>query len=222
MTITDDVFNEKITIKTNIGYKLYIPNQYESSESWPLILFLHGIKKRGNDINQLDNYGLIRHAEASGDFPFFVLAPQCPSLSSWPVVRHEIIALLKQIMSEYSINKKQVYVTGFSMGGIGVWDLATWTSDIFAAAVPIAGRYEREAAQLIDIPVWAFHGEEDDIVPIAGSIDMVTALQEAGKEINFTRYPGMKHEQEVMYMTYSNPELYSWLLSIQLQEITKL
>jgi hypothetical protein len=40
---------------------------------------------------------------------------------------------------------------------------------------------------------------------------MVNGLKEAGKEVHFTSYPGLSHF--IMDETYSNPELYKWLLS---------
>lgn len=213
MTITNHVFDKEITIKAKIGYKLFVPQQYDSIKSWPLIVFLHGIKKRGSDISVLDNYGLLKYAMNNPEFPFLVLAPQCPSNAYWPVVRNEVICLINQVQSDYSVDRRKVYVTGFSMGGNGAWDLAVYTSGIFSAAVPIAGWYEKEAASLINIPVWAFHGEDDDVVPLSGSTDMVSAMKDTGKEVELTRYPGMKHEHEVMNITFSNPELYKWLLS---------
>ena len=203
MSISNHCFDMEISIKANLGYRLFTPNHYDSNISWPVILFLHGIKKRGKDLSLLDDYGLLKHVETLKDFPFFVLAPQCPSFVSWPVVRHEVIALLIQVLSRFNIHKKQVYLTGFSMGGNGVWDLAAHSSDIFSAAVPIAGWYESEAAQQINIPVWAFHGEDDDVVSISGSTNMVNAMKEAGKEVFFTGYPGMKHGHDVMERTYT-------------------
>lgn len=201
----------EITETIKMGYKLFVPNHYDPSVKWPLLLFLHGINKRGNDLSLLDNYGLLKYAEAQQDYPYFVLAPQCPSNYMWPVVRGEVTKLLTQILSEFNIDKKQVYVTGFSMGGNGAWDYALHASEHFTAAVPIAGWYENASAPNIDTPVWAFHGAEDDVVPIAGSIDMVNRMKECGKEVLFTSYPGLKHEHEVMRRTYSNPDLYEWL-----------
>lgn len=211
MSFSDHFIQLEVTKKAEIGYRLFKPNQYDSSEKWPLFLFLHGIKKRGKDLSLLDNYGFLKHAEQRTDFPYFILAPQCPSFTFWPVVRNEVIELLNQVISQYNIDKNQVYLTGFSMGGNGVWDYAVHASDHFAAAIPIAGWYEKEAAQSISIPVWAFHGANDDVVPVSGSTDMINAMKESGKDVLFTSYPGLKHGHEVMEITYSNPDLYDWL-----------
>ncbi|XEC96306.1 prolyl oligopeptidase family serine peptidase [Paenibacillus tarimensis] len=212
MTIINQVFDREVMIKANIGYKLFLPKHYDSNKWYPLILFLHGIKKRGTDIRVLDHYGLIKAVSSDEDFPFIVLAPQCPPLVSWPAVRHEVMGLLEHVTTQYSVDKKKIYLTGFSMGAHGVWDLIVNCPDHFSAAAPIAGWYEGEAAKLVKTPVWVFHGEEDDVVSISGSFTMVNALKEAGKEVVFTSYPGLKHEHDVMDITYANPELYRWLL----------
>lgn len=163
----DNRFEKEISINAKLGYKLFVPKDYNSSQEWPLLLFLHGIKKRGNDFSLLNRYGLLKHAEENIDFPFLVVAPQCPSFANWPVVRNEVIGLLRHILSSYQVDKKRVYVTGFSMGGHGVWDLAVWYPELFAAAVPIAGWFEKEAAKEINVPIWAFHGEQDDTVAVS-------------------------------------------------------
>lgn len=211
MPFSDNIAHIETTRKTEIGYRLFVPNQYDPNKSWPLFLFLHGIKKRGKDISLLHNYGFLKHAENSDNFPYFILAPQCPSYTFWPAVRQEVITLVSNVIMSYNIDKKQVYVTGFSMGGNGTWDIAIHSPELFAAAVPIAGWHEQEAAQSIHIPVWAFHGAEDDVVPVSGSIEMINGMKQSNRDVRFTSYPGLKHGHEVMEQTYSNPELYEWL-----------
>ncbi|MFN2187885.1 MAG: prolyl oligopeptidase family serine peptidase [Candidatus Promineifilaceae bacterium] len=61
-----------------------------------------------------------------------------------------------------------------------------------------------------DIPVWAFHGAEDEAVPLVIGQSIVDALREAGGEVEFTVYPGVGHDP--WSQTYENPELYQWML----------
>jgi len=211
MPVTNHSTQLEFSIKREIGYKLFVPKQYNSTASWPLILFLHGIKKRGNDLSLLDSYGLIKHAEAAEAFPYFVLAPQCPAFTSWVGIRHEVIQLVSQVISSHNIDRSKVYVTGFSMGGNGAWDIAVHSPELFATAVPIAGWYEGEAAAHINIPVWAIHGADDDVVSVTGSTKMVEAMKAEGKDVKCTIYPGLKHDYKVMEKIYSDPALYEWL-----------
>jgi predicted peptidase len=198
---------------SSMGFKLFLPNNYNDHEdqSFPLILFLHGIKRRGNDLSLLDDYGLLEVADQSVNFPYIVVAPQCPSDTYWPENRLIVLSLLNQILEKYQVDQNSIYLTGFSMGGNGVWDLAAKDEGLFAAAVPVSGWYEANAAiRLCTMPIWAFHGENDDIVSISSSETMVNAITEAGGAPLFTRYPGLTHN--VMHETYTNPQLYDWLM----------
>jgi predicted peptidase len=204
------------TNSIKIGYKLFLPKEYNNQnlEPFPLIMFLHGIKKRGNDLSLLEGYGLIHIAEQDADFRYIVVAPQCPSDTYWSENRTYLLELLDEVIRDYSVDQRRIYLTGFSMGGHGAWDLAAKTKDIFAAAAPIAGWYETgEAVNLTSIPIWAFHGEEDDVVPISSSESMINAIMDIGGKPRFTRYPELDHRHIVMFETYTNPELYAWFES---------
>lgn len=157
--------------------------------------------------------GKTSHVTEHPEFPFIVVSPQCPVISVWSEVKQEILDILSHIKSSYNVNKNKIYVMGFSMGGNGAWDIAATLGDTFSAAVPISGWYDREKANNINIPIWAFHCEDDDVVSVSGSIDMVEALKGLEKEVLFTTYSGLKHDHSVMYETFSNGDLFRWLLS---------
>lgn len=198
----------------SMGYKLYLPSHYDDIQSanktFPLLLFLHGIRKRGDDLRLLDNYGLTDIAGKLENFPFIVVAPQCPADTFWPENRNLVLGLLDQVRNDYRVDRQRVFLTGFSMGGNGVWDLAANSENVFAAAVPLAGWYDTSAAiQFKSIRIWAFHGEDDDVVPISKTEEMVSAIKDAGGTPRFTRYPGLKHS--IMEETYTKLELYKWL-----------
>ncbi|MBP1966470.1 prolyl oligopeptidase family serine peptidase [Paenibacillus aceris] len=213
MPIDNRRLDKVITKRVNLGYQLFVPTAYEENleKKWPLIMFLHGIKKRGDDIHLLDDYGLTWMAEKQGDFKFFVLTPQCPALSSWPYERDGLIALLDEICSTYQVDTERIYLTGFSMGGNGAWDMAAHHPDRFAAVAPLAGWFDAQKAHLLSkMPVWTFHGEDDDVVSINGSKTMVEALQQRGEDVAFTTFPGLKHS--IMNEVYNNPALFDWFM----------
>jgi dipeptidyl aminopeptidase/acylaminoacyl peptidase len=62
------------------------------------------------------------------------------------------------------------------------------------------------------LPIWAFHGAKDDVVPLSESERVVDGLKRGGvKEVKFTVYPETKHES--WKEAYKTPELYEWMLS---------
>ncbi|SFT21606.1 Phospholipase/Carboxylesterase [Paenibacillus sp. BC26] len=203
----------------SIGYQLFLPSAYDEQEEkdWPLIVFLHGINRRGEDLSALDGYGLPAIAESRGIFKFVVAAPQCGTHSFWPIERDGVMAMIDHLVASCRIDERRIYLTGFSMGGNGAWDLAARYPERFAAVAPLSGWYQPEAAALLkDVPIWAFHGEDDDVVPVSGSRDMVQALQAIGGNIAFTSYPRLKHS--IMSETYRNTELYQWFLRHERRE----
>ena len=97
------------------------------------------------------------------------------------------------------------------MGGFGSWAWGAGNPDTFAAIAPICGRGDpRTAARFKDLPVWAFHGDKDNIVPVSGSKDMVDAINARDGKARLTIYPGVGHNSWTR--TYANPELYKWFL----------
>ena len=62
-----------------------------------------------------------------------------------------------------------------------------------------------------DIPIWAFHGAKDPVVPVEQSQQMVDAVKWAGGNAKLTVYPEADHDSWTQ--TYDNAELYEWLLS---------
>jgi predicted peptidase len=103
---------------------------------------------------------------------------------------------------------------GISMGGYGAWDLAIKFPERFAALVPICGGgVPEQAYSLKNVPVWAFHGAKDDVVPLQETLNMVEALKQCEGKVKLTVYPDVSHD--IGTATYNNPLLYNWLLQFK-------
>ena len=202
----------ELTIQKTVETKclLYLPPGYEMAEQqWPLLLFLHGIGERGDDIELVKRHGPPKMIAGGKEFPFVVVSPQCPE-DEWRSL-DVLNALLDEIIEKYRIDEDRIYVTGLSMGGYGAWRLAYTYPDRFAAVAPICGGGNPEKAVLMkDIPTWAFHGARDETVPVERSKEMVDALKAAGGTVRFTVYSEAGHV-EAWQNAYSNPELWEWL-----------
>jgi predicted esterase len=189
------------------------PKGYDAdpNKKWPLLLFLHGAGERGDDLKLAATHGPLKYLREGHDLPFVIVTPQCASGDWWLPAR--VGALLEVIQNRYRIDPDRVYLTGLSMGGFGTWSTALEYPDRFAAIAPICGGGDPlDAARIVNIPVWDFHGAKDTTVPIRLSEEMVAALKKAGaKEVEFTVYPDAGHD--AWTETYDNPKLYEWLLS---------
>ena len=102
------------------------------------------------------------------------------------------------------------------MGGFGVWALATEYPDLFAAAAPICrgGRplldFPERLRRIVALPVWAFHGAEDEEIPVHETRKLVEALKGYGGDVRCTVYPGVGHDSWTQ--AYGDPALYDWFL----------
>ena len=125
---------------------------------------------------------------------------------------HDLDALLDDLVARYRVDEDRVYVTGLSIGRLrGRGGLIALNPDRFAAAAPICGGgTPRLMCQAGRLPVWAFHGAEDDVVPLRRSEEMVEALDACGGDVRLSVYPGIGHDSWTR--TYADPELYDWLL----------
>ena len=177
----------------------------------PLIVFLHGAGERGNDPRNVLNQGLPRAVKRFPGFPFMVLAPQCPPGMYWRLPFLE--ELMDHVLNDGRTDRHRVYLTGISMGGYAVWALAARHPEWFAAIAPVCGGGNpRQARRLKDLPIWAFHGRRDPIVPVTESEQMVDSVRAAGGiEVRFTVYPATGHDSWTR--TYRNPDLYQWFLA---------
>ncbi|HWQ71177.1 MAG TPA: alpha-amylase family glycosyl hydrolase [Desulfitobacteriaceae bacterium] len=212
MRQTAKSFSREFPAKTSINYLLYLPDGYQDKEkSWPLILFLHGSGERGTDLEIVKRNGIPKIVEEVKDFPFITISPQCPEDSSWGEQIEILMMLLAEIEEKYQVNPQKLYLTGLSLGGYGTLQLAAQYPKRFAAIAPVCGGGDPKWAPLLkDIPIWAFHGAKDDIVPVEQSQKMVRAIKKLGGNIRLTVYPDAGHDSWVN--AYNDPRLYEWFL----------
>lgn len=198
-----------VQVKVQMGYLLYLPEEYEQQESWPLLLFLHGSGERGDNLELVKKHGPPKLAAEGKEFPFIVVSPQCPKGRWWEPL--ELLALLDDLSGKYKVDADRIYVTGLSMGGFGTWSLAAHAPDKFAAIAPICGGGEKYwAKQIAHLPTWAFHGAKDAGVPPERSQAMIDEIAKNGGHPKITIYPEAGHD--AWSETYNNPEFYKWLL----------
>jgi hypothetical protein len=212
--------------KANLDFLLYLPEDYGTDPEavWPLIIYLHDAEWRGtspeilrgeyNPPYLLDS--LPRVLEKGKDLPFIVLSPV--GNGGWQFWSTDMITplltLLEEIQSLYSVDPDRIYLTGEGMGGNGVWAIGLHHPEYFAALAPLDGwlNYPFEVPENIcdlkDVPVWAFHGENDFMVPVEVQQELVDAVNACGGKAQFTVKPDVVIPGEI----YAESELYEWFL----------
>lgn len=198
--------------RDTLHYLLALPKAYDSDgEAVPLLLFLHGAGERGNDLDKVKLHGPPKMIDQGNDFGAIVVSPQCPADSWWPRETDLLMALIDKIEREYNVDKARIYVTGLSMGGYGTFALCARQPERFAAAVPICGGGDLfDARQLARLPMWVFHGEADNVVPVDESVRMVKVMNSSGGEnAILTTYPGVGHNS--WDRAYTDQSMWKWL-----------
>lgn len=211
---------ESETKSVRLAYLLHFPAGYESEpqKKWPLLIFLHGAGERGSDLNKVKVHGPPKIADKDPAFPFILASPQCPEGKNWDT--QPVMELLEHLTKSTRVDTTRIYLTGLSMGGYGSWTLASRHPDRFAAVVPICGGGSsidpkiaggKHLEALKTLPIWAFHGARDTVVVPGESERMVEEFKKRGcQDIKLTIYPEAGHDSWTA--TYSNPQLYEWLL----------
>ena len=206
---------------TNFELLLYLPGEYgkDTQRTWPLVLFLHGFP----NVTKLD-WVRIKPIAARLDnqleFPFIVASPlHAGEKEHWsqPEVMDELLTLLAELQVDFNINPKQIYLSGLIEGANGVWELGLAHPELFAALAPVGGytgypfAVPENICDLKDMPIWAFHGEDDTVIPLNAEQMLVEALKTCGNNnIQFTVYPDASYD---IYQTaFADPNLYTWLL----------
>jgi predicted esterase len=193
-------------------YLLYLPDGYvnDTTQKWPLLIFLHGSGESGTDLAKIKVHGPPKLIEQGKKYPFIIVSPQAPPQTGWQT---EVLkGMLDDLKKKYRVDNDRVYLTGLSMGGFGTWNFSVKYPGELAAIAPICGGGDADKVwQLRHTPVWCFHGAKDDVVPPSASQRMVDSLSRYNSNVRFTLYPDANHNS--WDVTYNNDSLYTWLLA---------
>ena len=216
----------------HLPYRILYPENYNPSEKYPLIIFLHGSGERGdNNAKQLTHGAKMFVEKNRKQFPAVVVVPQCPEGLRWSGFKWEdrttvyqspkeatppmaaLCALVKQMTKQKYIDRKRVYIGGLSMGGMGTFDILWRMPTTFAAAFPIcgAGDPSKVAGYAGRTSLWIFHGAKDEVVSPECSRTMYEALKKAGAKVRYTEYPEDGHDS--WNSAFAENELMPWLFS---------
>lgn len=167
--------------KDKLGYIVYTPEKI--SKNMPVLLFLHGIGERGNNLELIEKYAFPKYLNGM-DIPYIVIAPQCLDGNFWDYHLRDIEQILEKEYKIYHYDKSRVCILGCSMGAYGAWNYIIQRPNLFKGIVAVAGGIMLPVKQNLllikDNPILLYHGDKDDVVNISESKNAYNKLKKVG------------------------------------------
>ncbi len=200
-------------------FSVYVPPDFSPDKSWPVLVDLHGNGAQGADgIRQTAHFLADDIRMDRSRFPLVVVFPQAARETTWntPAMQEMVLAELDRVVAEFHGDPKRVYLSGFSMGGAGVYGVAARWPERFAALLAIGGPVPADDAPLVSrlkrIPLRIVHGTDDERVPVAGARRLAADLKKADAPVTYVEFPETRHGPSAE-RTYGDPSVLAWLLS---------
>ena len=190
--------------KSVSGREIHVYAPSNLKENSPLLISCHGMDQDPN--YQQSN----THWEAVADTAGFVVVyPRGGTgMSTWDIQGDKdtkwMTEIIDQMYTDYKIDKKRVYLSGFSMGGMFTYHSMSKIADKIAAFAPTSGTNVFGASKAMrPVPIIHPHGTNDDVLPynnVEGFIknyrDQFNCPSQAQEEKN---YPNAENSGATMY-----------------------
>jgi polyhydroxybutyrate depolymerase len=180
----DDLLKKEIKVgRLNRTYLLHVPPTYKKDKPTPMVLAFHGGSGQGKNMVQVTSGGWNILADKE---QFIVVYPDAIE-KNWNDGRNVerfrsqreniddvgfISALIDGLGKEFNIDKRRIYATGISNGGIFSYRLACALTDKIAAIAPVIGSmaegYSSQCSPSRPISVLAINSVQDPLLPYKG------------------------------------------------------
>ena len=183
---------------TTLLYGRAVPGDYDPKQPRPLVLALHP----GGEKTPYYGAQYMRSIFLPGlrELDPIMVAPDCPTRAwSDPAAEKAVMALLENVLSEYSIDRRRILVIGFSLGGRGTWFMESRHSELFTAAIVMAGTTDEPLESLGRIPTYIIHSRDDQVVPFGQAEQRAAALERMGRPVKFEALAGLGHFEMARY-----------------------
>ncbi|MFY9554593.1 MAG: alpha/beta fold hydrolase [Blastocatellia bacterium] len=186
---------------TLVPFRVYVPKSYDGTSAKALVVMLHGaLGDEGYYFSGLFDPAVIK-AEAErrgyilvgvngrGRFPSYTGPSQ-----------DDVFEVINAVARDYRIDDSRIFLTGHSMGGFGVWLVASSKPDQFAAVAAVSGGPPTQGDALLGLlekmkhlPAMIAHGAQDGVAPVQLSRTMAAAAEKAGLKVSYLEVPDGDH-----------------------------
>jgi predicted peptidase len=210
------IYEKSLTLKNGevFRYTLSLPDSFLPEKKVPLVVALHF----GGEVTPWYGKGYLTILVEPAWFNLgaIIVAPDCPTPVGWDNPRSEtaVIALVDHMKQYYNIDEKKIVLTGFSLGGIGTWYLASRHPHLFSAAVPMSSMPKADVLESLgDVPYYVIHSTGDEIFPIKKVEELIGKIKARGMDVQFKALDGVSHYRTASFVKALR-EAVPWILNI--------
>ena len=218
----DDAYESHFIVSASfpfIGrYFLLPPERIEPGQRYPLTVVLQG---RSSHIYAADT---LASPAFRRRYPGFVLVPIAPVRSLWetpanddysmpglpfPDAMPQVLDEIENLVAAGQIDPSRIYLTGHSMGGMGVIGALEQHPGLFAGGLVLSGMWDPAQTTHIDAPVGLFHGSADAQIPAPVARRIASSLHARGKTVFYEELEGAGHD--IWKIVYPSTQVWDWL-----------
>lgn len=186
-------------------YCVTIPNDFNRTKKYPLLVVLHG---SASDETNITGFSRLNPG------CFIVLAPRGRGTSnafSRDHAQEDIAEAIEDVCANYPIDTSRIFLAGFSMGGYGVYRTFYRTPDKFKALIVLSGHpdlansyfpgenhpnflEENYLKPFAGVPIFIFHGKGDRSCPFEMTEGLVEKLKQVNANVTFVFEDNKGHE----------------------------
>lgn len=218
--------------ESNQPYAIYIPENFDETKAYPLVVFLHGALSNhrlglrrafGEGNKQGPEFGTPGFVPAETDlevtrfYPelksvdYIVAAPFSRGTAGYQgIPEQDVYDMLADIKSKFLIDEDRMYLTGLSMGGGGTLWVGLSRPDLWAAIAPVCPAPPQGTDQLamnaLNIPVHLFVGDRDGLMATSDAWEK--NFKEHGVDVEYIIYPGIAHNS--WEYAYEDGFIFDW------------
>ena len=207
--------------ETEMHFRIYSPKLVKG-EKYPVCIYLHDEGETGNDnVAQMTNgFDRIVKFIEDNDARVIAIAPQCPKGVQWKdkEMIETIHDLIASLVEKEEVDHNRVYLTGYGMGGEGVWNFALEYPLCASAFAPVCGgcpiskttSVKKVPVDLGEVSIWAIHYLDDRVrTPDLSKKILRLVWVQSVALARMTEFPSGGHTPEI----YSNENFMWWLFS---------
>lgn len=187
--------------------RLFVPENYDGTTAFPLVIFFHGFGEGGENNTSQVNNNINNLLAAAKSRDFFLYAPQNNYRVSWnPTSVTDVMRMVANLLEVYNLDPSRIYVTGLSNGGQGTYTAASLYDGIVAASTVINGSPGPGVypERLVGDPIWIYHARNDNTTSVGRSRNMVRDIRAADGNKPPLNFP-LNQDEDYEYYNDGSP-----------------